>query len=272
MINIPLSRINKNDIIKLKSMCELCGKAKSIPEYGKFISEMLEKDKERMEFSKAVADELRPVGRSSYSSMKWPVKLVYPMFEARAAYAVPHNYFQMLTLDGERLGNAFAHGAMRSVFFVKDRLVLFSKSVNFREGREFFTSFMLLHLDRSEYQSTADSNGILIKADLEKPMRNLVTGKMEKKAISFSFRHQNVEGRIVSKERAAQSARFKEVYAKYGGAKKKSASMDMEGYAITVHHFSPHPYLLQLHKEFGFEDNKDFQLHVADYLKEHLGL
>lgn len=251
-------------------MCELCGKARSIPEYGAFMDEMLDKDKERMDFSKAIAQELRPVGRSCYSSMKWPVKLLYPMFEARAAYAVPANYFQQIFVDDERLGNAFAHGAMRSVFFVKDRLVVFSKTVNHREGREFFTSFILLHLDKGEYGVEEKADEILIKADVEKPMRNLVSGQVEKKRISFMFRHQNVEGRIVSKERAATSARFKEVYDKYGGASGKSASMDLEGYAVTVHHLSPHPYLLQLHKEFGYESNKDFQLHVRDYLKQHL--
>jgi hypothetical protein len=251
-------------------MCELCGKAKDLPGYVRFMEEMLKKDQERMEFSKVMADELRPMGRSCYSSMKWPVKLVYPMFEARAAYAVPHNYFQQLFIDDERLGNAFAHGAMRSLFFVKDKLVVFSKTVNHKDGREFFTSFILLHLEKGEYTVEEKDNEILVKADVEKPMRNLVTGAVEKKRISFIFRHQNVDGRIVSKERAATSARFKEVYDKYGGASSKSASMDMEGYAVTVHHLSPHPYMLQLHKEFGYESNKDFQLHVKDYLKQHL--
>lgn len=251
-------------------MCKLCEKAKSIPQYGKFLDDMLEADKKRMEYSKSIAEELRPVARSSYSSMKWPVKLVYPMFEARAAYAVPHNYFQMLTIDGEKAGNAFAHGAMRSLFFAGDRLVLFSKAVNFKDGQEFFTSFMLLHLEKGEYQSTADEREIIIKADVEKPMRNLVTGAVEKKKIAFAFRHQNVQGKIVSKERVASSARFKEVYDKYGGAQAKTASMDMEGYAVTVHHFSPHPYMLQLCGQFGYKANKEFQLHVKDYFLEHL--
>jgi hypothetical protein len=61
------------------------------------------------------------------------------------------------------------------------------------------------------------------------------------------------------------------VYERFGGAQLKSASMDMEGYAITVPHFSPHPYMLQLRKEFGFAENKEFQLHVADYFRAHLG-
>ena len=47
----------------------------------------------------------------------------------------------------------------------------------------------------------------------------------------------------------------------------------MEGYVVTVPHFSPHPYMLQLHKEFGFKDNKDFQERgVFEYFKNHLNL
>ncbi|MBD3209833.1 hypothetical protein GF318_00445 [Candidatus Micrarchaeota archaeon] len=252
-------------------MCELCDKAKSIPEYQALLEKMVKEDKQRMEFSKEAAKELRPVSESCFSSVKWPVNLIYPMFEARAAYAVPNNYFQQLRVGGRRMGNAFAHGAMRSVFFVRDQLFLFSKGVNFKKGKEFFTSFVLLNLKKGEYQAGEKGTKIVIRANAEKPVKNLITGKVEKKKIAFAFQHHNVEGRIVSKERVADSARFREVYDKYkGGARMKSASMDLEGYAVTVHHLSPHPYLLQLCSKFGYEDNKDFQLHVKDYLLEHI--
>ena len=251
-------------------MCDFCRKAKETPQYASLIDGMLEEDKARLEYTKVMAEKLSPIARSVYCSMNWPVKLVYPMFEARAAYAVPNNYFQNLTMDGERMGNGFAHGAMRSVFFAGDRLVLFSKTVNFRDAKEFFTSFLLLHLERGEYTASQSGGEIRLSASLEKTLLNLVTGKPEKKKVAFTFVNQGVTGRIVSKERAATSARFKGVYEKYGGAQMKSASMDMEGYAITVPHFSPHPYMLQLHREFGFETNKELQLHVADYFAEHL--
>jgi len=252
-------------------MCELCRKAKEVRGYDEFISRMLEEDKARLEYSKVMALSISLIGKSLFSSMNWPVKLVYPMFEARAAYAVPNNYFQNINVDGERLGNGFAHGAMRSFFFAGGKLVVFSKSVNFHDAKEFFTSFLLLHLEKGEYEAKEGAGEIRISADVEKPMVNLVSGKVEKKRVSFTFIHQPVIGRIVSKEQAANSARFKNVYDRYGGAQMKSSSMDMEGYAITVPHFSPHPYMLQLHKEFGFETNKDFQLKVADFIKEHLG-
>src|SRR5262249_12128081 len=145
-------------------------------------------------------ESLSPIKRSVYSSMSWPVKLVYPMFEARSAYAVPNNYFQNLTIDDERLGNSFAHGAMRSVFFAGERLVLFSKTVSFRDADEFFTSFLLLHLEKSEYDIKQGAGEIRITVQVEKPMVNLISGKTERKRIAFGFVHQSVEGRIVSKD------------------------------------------------------------------------
>jgi hypothetical protein len=193
------------------------------------------------------------------------------MFEARAAYAVPNNYFQNISLDEERVGNSFAHGAMRSLFFAGERLVLLSKGVNFKDGKEFFTSFLLLHLEKNEYEAKAGAGEFRITVNVEKPMMNLISGKAEKKRVLFSFIHQSVQGRIVSKDQVASSARFKNVYDKYQGAQMKSGSMDMEGYAVTVPHFSPHPYMLQCRKDFGFETNKDFQLKTEDYFKAHIG-
>ncbi|MFH0738060.1 MAG: hypothetical protein V1827_05250 [Candidatus Micrarchaeota archaeon] len=252
-------------------MCQLCEKARGSPSYISLINGMFEEDKARVERSRIAAESLSLIKRGVYSSMNWPVKLPYPMFEARAAFAVPNNYFQVIMLDGERLGNSFAHGAMRSLFFAGERLVVFSKSVNFRDGSEFFTSFLLLHLDKGEYEARMGAGDIRISADIEKPLKNLVTGQVERRRVSFTFIHQSVENKIVSKEHAAASARFKSVYDRYAGAQAKSASMDIEGYAITVPHFSPHPYMLQTRRDFGFLENKEFQLHAADYFKAHLG-
>jgi len=250
-------------------MCNVCERAKT-PEYEALVAKMLAEDEARLAYSRTMAAQFASIDRSVYSSVNWPLKITHPMFEARAAYAVPNNYFQNLTVDGERLGNGFAHGAMRSVFFAGERLIVFSKAVNFRDAEEFFTSFILLHLERGEYVSEVDESGIRITAQVQKPMLNLISGRPENKKIAFSFVHQKVAGRIVSKEHVTTSARFREVYGKYGGVNMKAGSMDMEGYAITVPHFAPHPYLLQLHEQFGYESNRQFQEHVEDYFRAHL--
>jgi hypothetical protein len=251
-------------------MCNVCDVAKSSTEYKNQLTKMFEEDKARLEFSKEVATTLRPITKSIYSSIKYPVKLIYPLFEARRAFSVPNNYFQNLTIDSERMGGSFAHGAMRSVFFAGSRLMLFSKTVNHRDGKEFFTSFALVHFEPDEFVHSFDGDGLSIKVNTEKSMRNLITNKLEKKRIAFNFINTSVKGRLVSREQVMTSSQFKNVYKKYGGVLSKVASIDMEGYAITVPHFSPHPYMLQLHKEFGYESNRDFQEKTIDYFKEHL--
>jgi hypothetical protein len=253
-------------------MCELCEKARNSAGYVSMLSKMLEEDMKRVDSSKRLSDEIRLLRQNLYTSVNWPVKISYPMFDARAAYSVPHNYFQNLYLDGERLGVAFAHGAMRSLFFADSKLMLFSKSVNRKAGQEFFTSFILLHLESDEYKfNRAEDGTLLISADVTKPMKNLVTDKVENKKILFNFTHKPVKGRIVTREKVLTSAQFRNVYSKYGGAQLKSASIDLEGYAITVPHFAPHPYMLQLNQDFGFASNRQFQENVIEYFNAHLG-
>ena len=242
----------------------------SLSSYQELLEKNLLLDIERLKETKKACVTYPTISHSCYSSIKWPVRLVHPYFEARAAYAVPNNYYQPLLLDGEKLGNFFAHGATRSVFFIDSTLYVFSKSVNHREGEEFFTSFILAHFSKGEYSFTFEKDNFSISADTTKPMKNLITNSIEKKHITFTFQGQNVKGRMVSKERVDSSKQFSGVYGKYGGAARKSASIDLEGSAITVPHFSPHPYLLQSIEQLGFKDEEEAQLAVVEYFKEHL--
>ncbi len=252
-------------------MCELCEKAKNTPSYLELVSTMLEEEEKRLESTRVLADEMKFLNKKIYTSVKWPLKLHYPMFDARAAYSVPNNYFQNIFIDGERLGVMFTHGAMRSVFFAGERLMLFSKTVNHHHGHNYFTSFFLVHFEPDEYSHKVAADGTLtLSVDVSKTMKNLVTGKAEKKKILFNFANKPVKGRIVTREKVLTSSQFKSIYAKYGGAMTKSASIDMEGYALTVPHLAPHPYMLQNHKQFGYASNRDFQEHAIDYFKNHL--
>lgn len=252
-------------------MCDLCEITRNSPEYMAILSKMQEEDIIRLEATMKFTTEMQMLNNAIYSSVKWPVKLVYPMFDTRTAYSVPSNYFQNLYLNNEKQGMMFAHGAMRSLFFAGKRLMLFSKSVSHYRENDFFTSFLLIHFEPSEYEySFAPDGTLVISADIEKPMENLITGKTDKKRVKFSFTHKSVLGRIVTKERVLSSAHFRDIYAKYGGAQLRSASMDIEGYAITVPHFAPHPYMLQLHTKFGYKSNREFQEHAIDYFKAHL--
>ncbi|NYZ76828.1 hypothetical protein H0O02_00770 [Candidatus Micrarchaeota archaeon] len=252
-------------------MCDLCEKARNMPEYLSLLSRMQEEDNARLAASMEFAPEMRLLGNKLYTSVKWPVKLAYPMFDARAAFSVPNNYYQNLYLDGERQGVMFAHGTMRSVFFSGERLMIFSTSVSHYHEKDFVTSFVVLHLEPAEYEYSRAADGTLtLSADITKAMKNIITGNTEKKKILFNFIHKPVNGRIVTKEKVLTSSQFRNVYAKYGGAQLRSASMDIEGYAITVPHFAPHPFMLQLYEKFGYVSKRDFQERTIDYFKSHL--
>jgi hypothetical protein len=249
-------------------MCELCDKVKASTEYSAFMAKMLEEDKKRIEFSKKMVEKFSFI--SLYSSIEYPATLIYPMFDARRAYAVPNNYFQQAFVDGEQLGCMFSHGAMRSLFFVGKRLMLFSKNVSHDEGEEFLGSFLLMHFEPNEYKFEINGNDINISADCEKAVKNLITGKNQKIKVSFNFSGQSVENRIVSRERVMTSTQLKTVYNKYSSLDSKMASVDMQGYAITVPHFAPHPYLLQLAEKLGYESGREMQEKAVDYFKAHL--
>ncbi len=231
---------------------------------------MLSEDQERLNHTSKAALNFPSLSSKLYTSMSWPVKLNSPYFDARAPYSVPNNYYQNIFVDEERWPNGFAHGSMRSLFFVGTRLVLFSKTVSFQDGKEFFTSFLLLHLEKNEYRAVSAGGDLKISVEVEKPLMNLLTKKVEKKKISFTFIHQSLLGKIVSKEQIVTSARFKEVYDKYaGGSMTKSGSIDIEGYAITVPHFAPHPYLQLISSQIGFKDNRDLQEKMFGIIEPH---
>ncbi len=109
-----------------------------------------------------------------------------------------------------------------------------------------------------------------VSVDCEKPLKNLISGKVEKKRIKFDFFHQNLEGRIISKEQAMQSSYIKKSLGAHGDPRALLASADLEGYVVSVHHFSPHPFMLQNAKDFGFDSFRQFQEHSIDYFLAHL--
>ncbi len=250
-------------------MCDMC--KKDVPNYGQLMKNSFSTDEKRIGFSKELSSEIPLLSRFLYSSMKWPVVFNSPMFEARRAYAVPSAYYQDLKLDNDRTGIGFSHGSMRSLFFIGSRLVLLSKGVGHHDGKEFMSSYVLCHFEPSEFHAEIRGEDITISVDVEKTFRNLVTDKKEKKQISFMFVNKDVHKKLVSREQVLNSSKFKSVYSKYGGAFQKSASIDLEGYAITVPHFSPHPFMLQSFQEFGYSSKREMQESTAkDYFLKHL--
>lgn len=252
-------------------MCRICEAAASSNGYLSMLGKSLSEDSARIESSKKFLDKFPSISKSMYTSLKWPAQLSKPLFEARAAFAIPTNYFQQILLDGEKMGNHFSHGSTRSIYFSGEKLILLSKSVSQEAGVPFMGSFLFLHFDKNEYSFAYDGQDLRISADVEKPLKNVITGKVEKKRIRFDFFHQNLEGRIISKEQAMQSSYVQKAYGTRGDVRSLFASADLEGYVVSVNHLSPHPFMLQNAKDFGFETYRQFQEHVLDYFSEHLG-
>ena len=246
--------------------------AKKSKIYSELIEKMTKKDKDNIGNSKKLAEEFPIIKRMIYSSIKYPVRLVEPMFEARVPFAVPNNYYQPIYLNDEKLSVMFRHNCMRSIFFVGNRLIVISKTSRHHETIDFFMSFLMLHFEKEEYRAKITNKGeIDISVNTEKTMKNLITGKIEKKKIRFNFIQKPIIGKILSKQEVVQSTRYKQVYSKYqGGIAKQSGSIDLYGYVVSVPHFAPHPYLLRIMDELGYTEKRDFQEHVVDYFREHI--
>ena len=160
----------------------------------------------------------------------------------------------------------------RSIFFSGKRLVLLSKTMGQETGRPFLSSFLFTHFEKDEYSFRYDGKDLRVSVDTEKRLKNLITGKTERKGIKFTFVHQNLKGRIISKQQAMQSSYVKRVYGSHGrNISAMFASSNLEGYVVSVAHISPHPFLLRLHGDFGFGSNRHFQEHVMEYFSGHLG-
>ncbi|MCP4647937.1 MAG: hypothetical protein GY852_09440, partial [bacterium] len=129
-------------------MCKICEIASTNSEYLTLLENMVKEDQERLKATSGFLDQFPSLSKNLYTSLKWPTKFSTPLFEARTAFAIPTKYFQPLLLDGERMGNHFAHGATRSVFFSGDRLVLLSKTLGQEAGRPFLSSFLFTHFEK----------------------------------------------------------------------------------------------------------------------------
>jgi len=252
-------------------MCRLCSALENSSYYSK-MDAMVSEDQARIERSKSFVEKFPSIKNSILTSISFPPKIHKPLFEARNAYTLINNYFQNLLLDGNKQGAMFSHGSTRSLFFSGNYLVLFSKSTAQDAGVDFFGHYILFHFTKDEYEAKFDGANLSISVNCRKKAKNLLTGENEEHAIAFNFVHQPVEGRIMKKEEAMRSDYVKKIMGARAGGGDIFASADLEGYIITVPHFSPHPYLLQSGKEVGHDSNRHFQEHVLDYLLEHLSI
>ncbi|MEM4367280.1 MAG: hypothetical protein QW035_04095 [Candidatus Anstonellales archaeon] len=244
-------------------MCRLCNRNAN---YERLIATMLEQDRKRIESTKVLAERIEKLKSAIYSEGE--ISIGKPMLEPKMPLPVPTNYFQNLLIDGEKAPNAFSHGSTRAIFFKEKKVHLLSKQAVVKDGVEFMAHYIYCSFPFSELSMKIGEKESVIEFRGKKKMTNLITGKEEEKELAFMFSHQNIEGKFTSKDRLVASQSYRSVIARHTNIDSFLDYIGMEGYIVTVAHFAPFPYLLNLHKEYGYDSRKEMASDVNNYLKE----
>lgn len=254
-------------------MCQLCEKTVNLTNYQEIFEKTFEEDQKILENSRMKIEEMKGIANNFFTTVNFPFKVKVPLFEPRVGFCAPNNYFQNLFLNGEKLGNSFTNKSTRSIFFNSGRMILISKSLNVGGVGEFYTSYLVVNFEKGEYDLEVGEKQVKLSAKKRSKGKNLLNGEIKEFEIAFSFSHENLDGKFIQKSQVANSTLFSGVYGQKSNgavnAAKKVASMDLEGYVITVPHFAPHPYLLKVKNELGIASNRAFQEQVVNYFREH---
>ncbi|MFH1285477.1 MAG: hypothetical protein ABIH99_02745 [Candidatus Micrarchaeota archaeon] len=258
-------------------MCEICARVKEDTEYLGKINEWFARDISRLAKTREKAVSLTDKSLITiFSNLEFPLEINFPLFEARFGLGVPTNYYQNIFVDGKRLRNDWAHDWCRSLAFLEDGVILFTKAVNARGAPEDETlsHYFLVKFEKDEVSAEVDAVGRvkLVSKDVEKRGVNLLTNAEATHKFTFNFMHNPTEKTIVKRERIESSSLVREIYGRgQEGGKLRLASMDSEEFVVTVPHFAPHPYMLNNYKFYGFESRKDFLNAMSGILGKHLG-
>ncbi|MEM3071281.1 MAG: hypothetical protein QXG33_01765 [Candidatus Anstonellales archaeon] len=195
------------------------------------------------------------------SNLPFPIKVSYPLFEPRAPYTSSSNYFQPMYVDGQKQPIRFAGDSTRALSIYEGNLILLSKFVETKEGKEHFQSYFLIKFSPSEFNITKTQTSLTISANCKKILKNIITKEEEERTVSFAFVHKDISHAIINKK-GGLSTKVKEVYEK----KVYPLLNDLENYLISVPHFNPHPYLLDCYSELGFKSRREMQIKSWEYL------
>lgn len=239
-----------------------------------------------------------------FSNLPFPLQISFPLFEAKAAVAVPTKYYQPLTVDNAPLRNDWAHDFCRSIGFIGDDLLLLSQAIakkpdplfasgekgplsaasipygndapfrfdvkrEQKAGGEVFLHHLAVKFAKGEFSFSDKGNGKFEIAvhGVKKDGTNLLDNAPASHAFNFSFQHNPTKLATISSTSFRASGLASSVYGQHGGL----ASSSDES-VITVAHLEPHPYLLVEHAAFGYASRHDFindaSALLAGYLKK----
>ena len=104
------------------------------------------------------------------------------------------------------------------------------------------------------------------RQDSDKEAINLLTDKKEKLHVAFNFIHHPIK--YVSAIHARSTALYQEVYRR-GRTGRVQAKSNISRYVIPSSHLTVHPYLLNLHKKFGYEEPEGMEKTVNEYVQSY---
>ncbi|MGC9005600.1 MAG: hypothetical protein ACP5JC_03200 [Candidatus Micrarchaeia archaeon] len=229
--------------------------------YTKNLEYLIEKDREWLENTKKLSSEMETLRTACYGEI-FSRNDVF-LFEAKMPFARPLEYFQPVHLDGKRLSPRFSHGSTTALYFSEHRLHFLSKYVISKEGVNFFSHYLHFELPSPTMQVSEKSIRVSFSGVVK--LENLVLGGVEEKTIAFTFIHENIENRIVKKQDALLSKKIEEVYGRHG---ETFVSANIEGFTISVRHFTPHPFAFQACKEFGYNSYVDMENDVVNLFRK----
>ncbi|MEM4336209.1 MAG: hypothetical protein QXL47_04865 [Candidatus Anstonellales archaeon] len=229
--------------------------------YTKNLQYLIEKDREWLENTKKISSEIESVQKACYGEFFSRNDIF--LFEPKMPFARPLEYFQPIHVDGKRLSPRFSHGSTTALYFLDGKLNLLSKYVASKEGLGFFSHYLHFQLENPSIQILEKTIRVSFSGKVK--LENLVCGGVEEKNVAFTFVHEDIENRIVKKEDALTSKKLEEVYGKHG---ETFVSANIEGFTISVRHFTPHPFALQAYKEFGYGSYVDMENDVVNLFRK----
>jgi hypothetical protein len=234
----------------------------SIPADSSYFEQMhkwVERDEARL-------SSMRNAGAPSgavFTNCEFPLKIDFPIFEAKAAMAVPTKYYQGLKVDGTALRNDWVHDFCRSVALLEDRSLLLLAQAAASTGTDTFLFYHAVRFASNEYSFSVLGNGRfeVSVGGVMKQGRDLLSGREASHTYEFAFMHNPTKPARMSSTSFRASGLASTVYGRYGGLAHGS-----EESVITVAHLEPHPYLLADYARLGYKTKNEFIDAVSELL------
>lgn len=236
-------------------------------DYINLMREMKDRDFKRIGMMKSRSTELFDFKPFIYSTEPLE-KIVYERLwlEPRVGYYTPIKYYQDLYINNEKQSMFWRHDCLRGIYHDKmtNTLWLFEKHVT--EDEKQFLAYIYLKLDANEFQ-IKKNNMTTVSTDIDKEVTDLLTGQKKTIHVLFNFIHHPI--RHVSPIHAKSTALYRSTY-KGGKSGRIQARSNISRYVIPSSHLTAHPYLLNLHKKYGYEEPEDMEKEVNEYIDELL--